>query len=541
MHNILAAALIILSASLAPDEGVMLRLYKQYRETDPDKAMTYAGIYLSYSDSLAASDSIAMLHDDLAEYYETSKFKYSLAIAQREQALKIYEKLGDVRNAAISKFRIGRLNFEIGQYHKTLQYTTEALHAFRALHEDEYVRDCYNLLGTVNYFCREYDEALSYFGRCASEAEAAGDSLRLLLALNNLAAYENNERSDTLRARMLIREAISLCSKTGDSSRLFTMYMNLANSYLSTMQPLEARKVVDKLAPMAADIRRKGLYHFLAAGCDFYLGDYRAAIDETSQAVHYFEQGEFPQKLKSTLAVTYESYSRLGMYKEAFDAISYYVDLSETYDDDDIYYQVFKSQNEIIRQQLDSEHLRKRNRQIMAGTLFLLLFSGIMSVIYVKWRRKARRVMEQEAAVRAKKERLEITLTDKYQADKVIENVISRLNRLEVKDPSLKKEIVSICSELTNTKDVDEWNEIRKFIPDFNSDSFARLIRDYPNLTVNERRLCAFLNKNMTTKDISMITKQSVHSITIARARLRSKFGLTKSSISIQEFLSKYN
>lgn len=49
------------------------------------------------------------------------------------------------------------------------------------------------------------------------------------------------------------------------------------------------------------------------------------------------------------------------------------------------------------------------------------------------------------------------------------------------------------------------------------------------------------LNMNLTTKEISEITRQSPHSINIARARLRSKFNLTGKETSLQEFLSRYN
>lgn len=537
----LCMVFLMLPAFAQQPEDALYSLYGKYRSSDRQKAMTYAGLYLSHCDSTSADDTAARLRDELAEYYENTLFLYSKAIEQRERSLEIYRRLGDTHKAAVTEFILGRLNFEIGQYHKTLRYTTEALDAFMESGDSEYIRDCYNMLGIVNYFCKEYDQAISYFKRCASEAEAAGDSLRLLVALNNLAAYENNERADTAKARTLIRESISMCAKMGDSTRLFTMYMNLANSYLSTHQAQQAGNVVAQLKPLASDIRQKGLYHFLNGGCFFYMEDYPEAIEEMKKAIGYFEQGEFHQKLRSALVILYSSYSSLGRWQDAFNAIEYYVDLSEKYDDDDIYYQVFKFQNEIISQQLYSDHLRKRNRQITAGIVILIVFSVVMSSIYVKWRRKAKHIMEKEAALRGQKERLELDLTDKYHADKTVENAITRLNRLEVKDPDLKKEIISISSELSGTKNADEWNEIRKFIPDFNSESFSRLIKDYPNLTVNERRLCALLNKNMTTKDISMITKQSVHSITIARARLRAKFGLTKSPMSLQEFLSKYN
>ena len=48
----------------------------------------------------------------------------------------------------------------------------------------------------------------------------------------------------------------------------------------------------------------------------------------------------------------------------------------------------------------------------------------------------------------------------------------------------------------------------------------------YPGLTPNEKRLCAFLRMNMTTKEISALTHQSVKSINMARFRLRKKMNM---------------
>ena len=48
------------------------------------------------------------------------------------------------------------------------------------------------------------------------------------------------------------------------------------------------------------------------------------------------------------------------------------------------------------------------------------------------------------------------------------------------------------------------------------------------NLTSNDRRLCALIKLNMSTKDISSITYQSTQTIKVARYRLRKKLGVEK-------------
>jgi tetratricopeptide (TPR) repeat protein len=65
---------------------------------------------------------------------------------------------------------------------------------------------------------------------------------------------------------------------------------------------------------------------------------------------------------------------------------------------------------------------------------------------------------------------------------------------------------------------------------------FESLMEVHPTLTLNERRLAAFLKLQLTTKEIASITGQSVRALEIARTRLRKKIGLTKSDLSLYDY-----
>ena len=139
---------------------------------------------------------------------------------------------------------------------------------------------------------------------------------------------------------------------------------------------------------------------------------------------------------------------------------------------------------------------------------------------------------------------LEMKKLQQYYIDKMAEDTVDKLIRLkaDIKDVSVKNKVNQICRNLVQSKvDDDKWKEVSQFIPEYNSEFYHNLIREFPDLTINERRLCTLLNKNMTTKEISEITKQSLQSINTARGRLRAKLGLTDSKITLQEFLSRYN
>jgi DNA-binding CsgD family transcriptional regulator len=66
---------------------------------------------------------------------------------------------------------------------------------------------------------------------------------------------------------------------------------------------------------------------------------------------------------------------------------------------------------------------------------------------------------------------------------------------------------------------------------------YEKLQSKFPDLTTNERKLCAFLRLNMTTKEISAITNQSLNSIEMARHRLRKKLNIDNSQVNLTTFL----
>ena len=65
---------------------------------------------------------------------------------------------------------------------------------------------------------------------------------------------------------------------------------------------------------------------------------------------------------------------------------------------------------------------------------------------------------------------------------------------------------------------------------------FEKLMEKVPSLTAKERRVCAFLKLQLTTKEISLITGQSTRAIEMARIRIRRKLNLTNSSTNLYDY-----
>jgi DNA-binding CsgD family transcriptional regulator len=94
--------------------------------------------------------------------------------------------------------------------------------------------------------------------------------------------------------------------------------------------------------------------------------------------------------------------------------------------------------------------------------------------------------------------------------------------------------------ELRSSQDKHLWQEFEAHFTRVHSDFYQKLQEKYPNLTANEKKLCAFLRLNMSTKDISAITYQSINSITVARSRLRKKLNIEGEDIHLINYLMEF-
>jgi DNA-binding response OmpR family regulator/DNA-binding CsgD family transcriptional regulator len=89
-----------------------------------------------------------------------------------------------------------------------------------------------------------------------------------------------------------------------------------------------------------------------------------------------------------------------------------------------------------------------------------------------------------------------------------------------------KKIINSLVSRLNDKSGESIWSEFETCFENVHSDFYPKLIERIPDISVREKRLCAFLKMNMSTKEIASITFQSQNAIDVAKHRLRKKLGV---------------
>lgn len=508
-------------------------------EKDREKAMEYAELYLKGADLENGDRRTASICDTLADYYENDRYLFSKAIFWKLCALDIYLRENDVRNAAITECELGKLYYRKGKYDLTLKYASSALERFGRLSDEYWILECYNLLGKVYHICRDYETSSSYFLKYSEGVEKLKDSSRIVYAYNNAAVLRDAIR-DSSKSRSLILKSLEVCRSRKDTAAMSGVYLNLISILLNQGRTDEAAAYFDTLRPLLEDnIESYGNYWLRRGAFHELRKEYGEASDCYNKAVGYFSSGEFELKLRECYNHLETIYRSLGDSAKAYEAVLQRNRIDDILGMDEMYIGLFGYQNEILHQ--------RSNARIMKARIITWAVSGLVALIllfvFMQYRKHARHMKMKELSLKNRQMLLEMKNMEQFRLDKMAEETVGKLSRLNdtVSDPEIKDKIRNVCQDIRSTRNEDQWKEISSFVPEFNSEFYTRLIRDFPDLTVNERRLCALLNLNLSSKEISDITRQSIKSINMARTRLRGKLGLTGSDMSIQEFLAKYN
>ncbi|MDD3033465.1 MAG: tetratricopeptide repeat protein [Bacteroidales bacterium] len=99
---------------------------------------------------------------------------------------------------------------------------------------------------------------------------------------------------------------------------------------------------------------------------------------------------------------------------------------------------------------------------------------------------------------------------------------------LESVTPEGKKIVLSLITNFKRISVNSNWNEFELLFQKVHKSFYDKLNENFPDLTGNERKLCAFLKLNMSSKDIANITFQSEEALKKARQRLRQKLGIDR-------------
>lgn len=141
--------------------------------------------------------------------------------------------------------------------------------------------------------------------------------------------------------------------------------------------------------------------------------------------------------------------------------------------------------------------------------------------------------------LKMKKRELSNLATTIVYKNELLNNLQDELvNLRDIEGKELSRDQLKKINSLMNKARSDErdWDIFEKSFNESHGDFFKRLKRNYPALTPNDLKLCAYLRLNMTSKEIASIFNITTRGVEVRRYRLRKKFNL-KTETNLIEFL----
>jgi tetratricopeptide (TPR) repeat protein len=431
----------------------------------------------------------------------------------------------------------------------------------------------YSKIGACYYSLDNNEKALTYFLKSNELCQTFNDKDNsfpldqlIFRNYNNIGSvYLTN--NDPGNAKIYYEKALEINKKKNNQVFYGMIYNNLGIVYKTQENYSRSFEYYNKSLEIRRSLRDTAgiaqVYNNLG-DCYYLTGDYPKSIEILTKALAYSRQaGNLSSQMKAAnfLSLAYE---KTGDYRQALENQRLYKQLYDSSTNSkqlqftaklELQYLFDKQQKENeLRQQIE---LAKKQRK----ALIFMIISGILLFSFVvlmllnrnqKIKIKQNRLLQESLILESKnlvleKQNLELEKNNlKQELDfrnkelathvmyllkknefitSISEKLLNVKNLLNSED---KKWVQDIVREMKSEVDNTVWGEFEMRFQQVHDDFYARLKELYPDLTPNEKKICAFLRLNMTTKDISSITFQSVKSIQVARTRLRKKMDMTR-------------
>lgn len=505
---------------------------------------------------------------EIAKYYSSTNL--SLSFQYADKALEIAEHSKNKNLHAQALMSIGNISFFQGLLDISFQHYSKALAIYKETGNINGKANALTNLGGILLQLMKFEEAKRYFHEALplflDLAEKRGDTIppfQVISIYNNLGiAHENLNDFNT--AIDYYHRGISLASRIPQQQRnLAMLHNNLGSIHMKMGEFEEAYKNMDAALMIRKEINDK------AGEASSYrmLGILYKSQRNHEKALENFYNGYSLATAvgnTSTLSsISEQLFEVFNLINQTDSALKYHIILKN-------YSDKLKGEETLLefsRMEITSQFQEKENIRIIEQrkqkmrylfiAILLLLGAVILGLLYVLSQSRLRRLSLlnnniQLASEKAALEKAALTKELEIKNKELTTNVIYQIRKNELINNiadklmtnrhNFKKEnqnlIKEIISELVSSKEDSIWMEFETRFHNVHNEFYEKLNEINPDLTPNERRLCAFLRLNMSTKEISSITGQSLRSIDVARTRLRQKLNLTNAEVGLIEYIS---
>ena len=358
-----------------------------YANSNVDSAIIFAKqmLNLSRKNNLKAKEAQAL--NRLGGAYEKSnEIEADTILAIFQQALNIAEEINDVKLKTHLLNNMGVINMNKGEYDKTIKLCLEALKLAKKIDLDVSVIQSLNVMSAVFFYQKDYQKALKYAREGLIYAKKINHLQYIANFINNIASF--HEATGQLDSTLIYYEQ-SLKITTKNNMDVF------ATLTLIDISSVHKRKgnleLAQKYALESYTIAKKSNYTHGIAGALNALSDIAYENKQYTTAIQYLKESlGFTTRMETKLEnyqLLKKSYSKIGDYKSALEAMENYstlqdslfnIDSKKQIDELTTKYEVTQkeTENKLLKAKTESAEKVIRNQMYAAiGLTLALIFA----------------------------------------------------------------------------------------------------------------------------------------------------------------------
>jgi tetratricopeptide (TPR) repeat protein/DNA-binding CsgD family transcriptional regulator len=468
-------------------------------------------------------------HEELGMWSRAMDFYY--------EALNLAEENNFEIQKAMIYNNIGAIHYNRGELEKAEYYLLKAVDINKRLKITGELFNNYNNLAGIYISHHDYNRALDYALLAIQQLNYEEDAYLYYFMQSNIAGIYLMKKDYKLALSYLIN-AMEHQKKNEFASDLVQTYASLSQAYESTGRQDSARLYMEKSLQQAQLINNKNI---------------EGRIQQ--EAAAYYERNREPGK----------AYHALMNAFQINDSIFTADNQQKMNGLEKIYLAEKKNrENELQIRNITLQKLASDRLWIISASIALLLVIVILFMInYSKAKEKERKneelllqrqkiLYEKENELQKERE-LELNQTidqknreltsytlymiknNEFIAD--LKNELKQiLLEINPKERQNKEHVRQLLNKLNQQNSMDNWEEFSYYFEKVHPSFYQNLENLYPDLTLKEKRLCAFLRLGLSSKEISSITFKEVRSVESARNRLRKKLEISQED-NLTEFL----
>ncbi len=504
--------------------------------------------------------------------------KYYQAEKYYKDALYYYIDTDDSVGVVIALHNIGVVNFYRGEYDVVARYYSSSLKLAEKLKQPKFIAVNQLNLGLLYSAQNDYTKAKQYIKIALITMQKMGDRLGEAGAIAHLGnAYFNEGNFDSSYVCNL--QAIEIYKQVGSDHGLSQCLNNVGDIMMEKNQFQMAKNYYSE----AMKIRRNNFEQYGMAISYTGLANVNYALGNSQMAELYYDSALTMSKAIGTIVRTGDVYysmaefhAKQGNYQKAYEAMKNYTAIQDTVFDQEkmmvvnelnAKYETEKTQQDLYIQMGKVKILRRTNNLFTFSIIALGVIVLLIVMLGITWYKRTKLNNQKNLEIAEKNRQLaesnqkaiQVELErSKLEHEKILAELQFKKRELtqlalhinqqndfleslknNLKEVTSSPEVKSLERELDAKLNLDKQREDFELNIDLiNEDFYRKLEEKYPQLNENEKKLCAMVRLNLSSKEIAAIQNISPKSVDMNRYRMRKKLNLTNEE-DLGKFLSE--